>query len=113
MRIGVRGSKLALSYADKAIKAIGKGTIEIIQTEGELIPDTPIHVIAFQGIVCNDILYSSKYGIIYFGVHSSKYIPGDVEHTYYNIFAEVACKSHYDVLSSKVFDGFVIVSHCA
>ena len=31
MRIGVRGSKLALAYAQKAIDAIGEGEIEIIK----------------------------------------------------------------------------------
>ena len=43
IKIGVRGSKLALAYAQKAIDAIGEGEIEIIKTDGDLFPDTPIH----------------------------------------------------------------------
>ncbi len=108
MRIGVRGSKLALSYADKAIKAIGKGTIEIIQTDGDLNPDTLIHEIGGKGVFCNAIEYSLKYGIIDVGVHSLKDMPGDVEHPDLHICAVLERNRPYDVLIGKVFDGFVL-----
>ena len=104
----MRGSKLALAYADKAIKAIGQGTIEVIQTDGDLNPDTPIHEIGGKGVFCNAIEYSLKYGIIDVGVHSLKDMPGDVEHPDLHICAVLERNRPHDVLIGKVFDGFVI-----
>ena len=108
IRVGVRGSKLALAYADKAIKAIGQGTIEVIQTDGDLNPDTPIHEIGGKGVFCNAIEYALKYGLIDVGVHSLKDMPGDVEHPDLHICAVLERNRPYDVLIGKVFDGFVI-----
>jgi|TARA_R110001592_G_scaffold71623_5_gene218870 hydroxymethylbilane synthase len=108
IRVGVRGSKLALAYADKAIKAIGQGTIEVIQTDGDLNPDTPIHEIGGKGVFCNAIEYGLKYGLIDVGVHSLKDMPGDVEHPDLHICAVLERNRPYDVLIGKVFDGFVI-----
>jgi len=104
----VRGSKLALAYADKAIKAIGQGTIEVIQTDGDLNPDTPIHEIGGKGVFCNAIEYGLKYGLIDVGVHSLKDMPGDVEHPDLHICAVLERNRPHDVLIGKVFDGFVI-----
>ena len=104
----MRGSKLALAYADKAIKAIGQGTIEVIQTDGDLNPDTPIHEIGGKGVFCNAIEYGLKYGLIDVGVHSLKDMPGDVEHPDLHICAVLERNRPYDVLIGKVFDGFVI-----
>ena len=72
IRVGVRGSKLALAYADKAIKAIGQGTIEIIQTAGDLNPDTPIHEIGGKGVFCSAIEYALAQGLIDVAIHSLK-----------------------------------------
>ena len=108
IRVGVRGSKLALAYADKAIKAIGQGTIEVIQTDGDLNPDTPIHEIGGKGVFCNAIEYGLKYGLIDVGVHSLKDMPGDVEHPDLHICAVLERNRPDDVLIGKVFDGFVI-----
>ena len=108
IRVGVRGSKLALAYADKAIKAIGQGTIEVIQTDGDLNPDTPIHEIGGKGVFCNAIEYGLKYGLIDVGVHSLKDMPGDVEHPDLHICAVLERNRPHDVLIGKVFDGFVI-----
>ena len=104
----MRGSKLALAYADKAIKAIGQGTIEVIQTDGDLNPDTPIHEIGGKGVFCNAIEYGLKYGLIDVGVHSLKDMPGDVEHPDLHICAVLERNRPHDVLIGKVFDGFVI-----
>jgi len=104
----VRGSKLALAYADKAIKAIGQGTIEVIQTDGDLNPNTPIHEIGGKGVFCNAIEYGLKYGLIDVGVHSLKDMPGDVEHPDLHICAVLERNRPHDVLIGKVFDGFVI-----
>ena len=104
----MRGSKLALAYADKAIKAIGQGTIEVIQTDGDLNPNTPIHEIGGKGVFCNAIEYGLKYGLIDVGVHSLKDMPGDVEHPDLHICAVLERNRPHDVLIGKVFDGFVI-----
>ena len=104
----MRGSKLALAYADKAIKAIGQVTIEVIQTDGDLNPDTPIHEIGGKGVFCNAIEYGLKYGLIDVGVHSLKDMPGDVEHPDLHICAVLERNRPHDVLIGKVFDGFVI-----
>ena len=80
MKVGVRGSKLALAYAQKAIDAIGEGEIEIIKTDGDLHPETPIHEIGGKGVFCNAIEYALAQGLIDVAVHSLKDMPGDVEH---------------------------------
>ena len=108
IRVGVRGSKLALAYADKAIKAIGQGTIEVIQTDGDLNPNTPIHEIGGKGVFCNAIEYELLGGSIDVAVHSLKDMPGDVEHPDLHICAVLERNRPYDVLIGKVFDGFVI-----
>tara|TARA_Y100000385_G_scaffold231588_1_gene243726 strand:- start:3456 stop:4205 length:750 start_codon:yes stop_codon:yes gene_type:complete len=108
IRVGVRGSKLALAYADKAIKAMGQGTIEVIQTDGDLNPDTPIHEIGGKGVFCNAIEYGLKHGLIDVGVHSLKDMPGDIEHPDLHICAVLKRNRPHDVLIGKVFDGFVI-----
>ena len=108
IRVGVRGSKLALAYADKAIKAIGQGTIEVIQTDGDLNPNTPIHEIGGKGVFCNAIEYELLGGSIDVAVHSLKDMPGDVEHPDLHICAVLERNRPHDVLIGKVFDGFVI-----
>ena len=108
MKVGVRGSKLALAYANKAIDAMGQGEIEIIKTDGDLFPDTPIHEIGGKGVFCNAIEYALAEGIIDVGVHSLKDMPGDVEHPDLHICSVLERNSPYDVLVGSVFDGFVL-----
>ena len=108
MRIGVRGSKLALAYAEQAIKAIGQGEIEVIQTDGDLNPETPIHEIGGKGVFCNAIEYALAEGIIDVGVHSLKDMPGDVEHPDLHVCAVLERNSYHDVLIGEVKDNFVL-----
>ena len=108
MKIGVRGSKLALAYAQKAIEAIGEGEIEIIKTDGDLYPDTPIHEIGGKGVFCNAIEYALAQGLIDVAVHSLKDMPGDVEHPDLHVCAVLERARPHDVLIGKVFDGFVL-----
>ena len=108
IKVGVRGSKLALAYADKAIKAIGQGTIEVIQTDGDLNPDTPIHEIGGKGVFCNAIEYALAEGLIDVAVHSLKDMPGDIEHPDLHICAVLERARPYDVLIGNVADNFVI-----
>lgn len=108
MKVGVRGSKLALAYANKAIDAMGQGEIEIIKTDGDLFPDTPIHEIGGKGVFCNTIEYALAEGVIDVGVHSLKDMPGDVEHPDLHICSVLERNSPHDVLVGSVFDGFVL-----
>ena len=108
IKIGVRGSKLALAYAQQAIDAIGEGEIEIIKTDGDLFPDTPIHEIGGKGVFCNAIEYALAEGLVDVAVHSLKDMPGDVEHPDLHICAVLERNSPYDVLIGKVFDGFTV-----
>jgi len=103
----VRGSKLALAYADKAIKAIGQGTIEVIQTDGDLNPDTPIHEIGGKGVFCSAIETALLNGEIDVAVHSLKDMPGE-EHPDLLISAMLKRNSPHDVLIGKVSYGFTI-----
>jgi hydroxymethylbilane synthase len=110
IKIGVRGSKLALAYAQKAIDVIGEGEIEIIKTDGDLFPDTPIHEIGGKGVFCNAIEYALAEGLIDVAVHSLKDMPGDVEHPDLHICAVLERARPYDVLIGKVADNFIKVA---
>ncbi len=51
LRIGVRGSKLALAYAERVCNELSCDTeIVIIKTEGDLIPDTLINKLGGKGV---------------------------------------------------------------
>ena len=109
LRIGVRGSKLALAYAERVCNELSCDTkIEIIKTDGDLFPDTPIHEIGGKGVFCNTIESALAQDIIDVAVHSLKDMPGDVEHPDLHICAVLERNRPYDVLIGKVFDGFVI-----
>lgn len=109
LRIGVRGSKLALAYAERVCNELYCDTkIEIIQTDGDLNPDTPIHEIGGKGVFCNALEYALTQGLIDVAVHSLKDMPGDIEHPDLEISAVLERNSPYDVLLGNVFDGFVV-----
>ena len=108
IKVGVRGSKLALAYANKAIAAIGQGEIEIIKTDGDLFPDTPIHEIGGKGVFCSAIEYALAQGVIDVAVHSLKDMPGDTEHPDLEISAVLERNSPDDVLLGNVFEGFIL-----
>jgi hydroxymethylbilane synthase len=109
LRIGVRGSKLALAYADRVCKELSCDTeIVVIKTAGDLHPDTPIHEIGGKGVFCNAIEQELLNGTIDVAVHSLKDMPGDVEHPLLEIGAVLERNSPYDCLIGNVFDGFVL-----
>ena len=108
IRVGVRGSKLALAYAEKAVTAIGTGEVVIIKTLGDLNPDTPIHEIGGKGVFCNALEYALTQGLIDVAVHSLKDMPGDIEHPDLEISAVLERNESYDVLLGSVFDGFIL-----
>ncbi len=108
MKVGVRGSKLALAYANKAIDAMGQGEIEIIKTDGDLFPDAPIHEIGGKGVFCSAIEYALSQGLIDVAIHSLKDMPGDVEHPDLEVSAVLERNSPDDVLLGNVFEGFIL-----
>jgi len=108
MKIGVRGSKLALAYAEKAKQAIGQGEIVVIETAGDLNPDTPINEIGGKGIFCKAIEQQLLEGNIDVAVHSLKDMPGDDEHPDLQICAVLERNSPHDVLLGKIKNNFVL-----
>ena len=109
LRIGVRGSKLALAYAERVCNELSCDTeIVIIKTAGDLHPNTPIHEIGGKGVFCNAIEQALLNGEVDVAVHSLKDMPGDVEHPLLEISAVLERNSPYDVLLGKVFDGCVL-----
>ena len=109
LRIGVRGSKLALAYAERVCNELSCDTkIEIIKTDGDLNPDTPIHEIGGKGVFCNAIESALAQDIIDVAVHSLKDMPGDVEHPDLHVCAVLERNRPHDVLIGSVFDGFTL-----
>lgn len=107
VRIGVRGSKLALAYADLVCSKLDCDTeIVIIKTDGDINADTPIHEIGGKGVFCNAIETALLNGQVDIAVHSLKDMPGDVEHPDLEISAVLERNSPYDVVVGNIFDGF-------
>jgi len=108
LKIGVRGSKLALAYAERACKELACDTeLEIIQTDGDLNPDTPIYEIGGKGVFCNAIEYALAEGLIDVAVHSLKDLPGE-ENPDLIIAAMLKRNSPHDVLIGSVGYGCTI-----
>ena len=56
LKVGTRGSKLALAYAERVCSEISHETeIVIIKTDGDLNNDAPIHEIGGKGVFCTAI----------------------------------------------------------
>jgi hydroxymethylbilane synthase len=109
LKIGVRGSKLALAYAERVCKELPHDTeLIIIQTDGDLNSDTPIHEMGGKGVFCTAIEKELLKGNIDVAVHSLKDMPGDVEHPDLEISAVLERNSPHDVIIGKTFDGFTI-----
>tara|TARA_B110000503_G_C7123252_1_gene403447 strand:- start:293 stop:1048 length:756 start_codon:yes stop_codon:yes gene_type:complete len=109
LRIGVRGSKLALAYAELARKSIACHTeIVIINTIGDLNPDVPVHEIGGKGVFCSALEMSLIDNEIDVAVHSLKDMPGDWEHPDLEVTATLKRNSPYDVIIGNVFDGFTL-----
>ena len=109
LRIGVRGSNLALAYANRVCNELPCDTeIVVIKTAGDLHPDTPIHEIGGKGVFCSAIEQALLTGEVDVAVHSLKDMPGDVEHPLLEISAVLERNSPHDVLLGNVFDGFVL-----
>jgi len=108
LKVGVRGSKLALAYAERACKELPCDTeIIVIKTDGDLNPDVPIHEIGGKGVFCSTIETSLLNGDIDVAVHSLKDMPGE-EHQDLVISAMLKRNSPHDVLIGSVGYGCTI-----
>ena len=109
LRVGVRGSKLALAYAERVCSKLSCDTdIFVVKTTGDLNPDTPIHEIGGKGVFCSKLEEELLSENIDIAVHSLKDIPGDTENPNLEISAVLKRNSPHDALIGKVFDGFVL-----
>ena len=108
LKIGVRGSKLALAYAERVCQKLSHDTeIVVVDTTGDLNPNTPIHEIGGKGVFCSKLEEALLDNSIDIAVHSLKDIPG-VEHPNLEISAVLERNSPHDVLIGKVFDRFTL-----
>ncbi len=102
IRVGARGSKLALAYARKACEQLGcKTEIIEITTPGDIDTETPIYEMGGKGIFCSTIEQELLNGNIDVAVHSLKDIPGQ-ETDGLIIAAMLQRNSPHDVLIGKV-----------
>ena len=102
IRVGARGSKLALAYARKACEQLDCET-EIIEitTPGDIDTETPIYEMGGKGVFCSTIEQELLNGNIDVAVHSLKDIPGQ-ETDGLIIAAMLQRNSPHDVLIGKV-----------
>jgi|TARA_A200000113_G_scaffold224167_1_gene241419 hydroxymethylbilane synthase len=77
MKIGVRGSKLALEYASRAAALINNAEIVTVTTEAEINPDTPILEMGGKGVFCKAIEQKLIDKEIDIAVHSLKDLTRD------------------------------------
>jgi hydroxymethylbilane synthase/uroporphyrinogen III methyltransferase/synthase len=81
IRIGTRGSRLALVQTEMLVSAIHKKFPEIeteivrIKTEGDRVIDRPLSVIGGKGVFVSEIEYALQCGEIDVAVHSAKDLP--------------------------------------
>lgn len=111
MRVGVRGSDLALAYANRACGLLSCDTeIVVIKTMGDLNPNVPIHEIGGKGVFCSAIETALINNEIDVAVHSLKDMPGDIEHPDLVVASYLKRNDPHDVLIGNVFEGCVIGS---
>ena len=83
IRIGTRGSKLALKQASlvrDALSEAGYGTeIVTIHTKGDRIQDKPLWQIGDKGVFASELEEALKDGEIDLAVHSAKDLPMELE----------------------------------
>lgn len=109
MRVGVRGSDLALAYAKRACNELPCDTeIVVIKTLGDLNPDVPVHEIGGKGVFCSAIETALMNNEIDVAVHSLKDMPGDIEHPDLIVASYLKRNEPQDVLIGNVFEGCVI-----
>ena len=106
IRVGVRGSKLALAYADRVRMALPFASeLVVIKTLGDLNPNVPIHEIGGKGVFCSALEMALLDNEIDVAVHSLKDMPGDFEHPDLEITSTLRRNLPHDVLIGNISDG--------
>lgn len=109
IRVGVRGSKLALAYADRVRMALPYASeLVVIKTLGDLNPNVPVHEIGGKGVFCSALEMALLDNEIDVAVHSLKDMPGDWEHPDLEITSTLKRNSSHDVIIGNVFYGFTL-----
>ena len=109
IRVGVRGSDLALEYAKRACDELScKTEIVVIKTMGDLNHDVPIHEMGGKGVFCSAIETALINNEIDVAVHSLKDMPGDIQHPDLVVASYLKRNNPHDVLIGSVFEGCVI-----
>ena len=84
LRIGTRGSKLALAQAEwirRRIEAANPGLraeLVVIRTSGDRITDVPLHQVGGKGLFVKELEAALLDGSIEAAVHSLKDVPGEL-----------------------------------
>lgn len=104
LRIGTRGSKLALWQANKVAGLLRKGGVETeivpIETAGDKILDVAIGKIGSKGVFTEEIEEQLAAGTIELAVHSAKDVQSDLGEAF-EIAAFVERERPYDVLIGR------------
>tara|TARA_B100001989_G_C24450327_1_gene418598 strand:- start:142 stop:885 length:744 start_codon:yes stop_codon:yes gene_type:complete len=102
LRIGTRGSKLALAYTHQAIESLDCETeIVIVKTPGDEDQVTPIYEMGGKGVFCSTIEQELLQNNIDVAVHSLKDMPGE-ETEGLSITAMLKRNSPYDVIIGSI-----------
>lgn len=84
IKIGTRGSKLALAQTDAVVQSLKKAAPQInaeicvIKTSGDIMQDVSLLQIGGQGVFVKEIEEALLAGIIDLAVHSMKDVPGEI-----------------------------------
>ena len=92
IKIGTRGSKLALAQAESVRKALAVSfpmhtfSLKIISTKGDEVQDKPLHEIGGNGLFTTAIEKELLDGKIRLAVHSMKDLPAKIQDEFELIF---------------------------
>jgi hydroxymethylbilane synthase len=75
IRIGTRGSALALAQAEETRRRLGEGVVVPIKTTGDRVTDRPLAEAGGKGLFTKEIDEALLSGVIDIGVHSAKDLP--------------------------------------
>lgn len=81
VKIGTRGSRLALVQAHAIARSLGESnpdlelTVEIVRTKGDIIKDVPLSQVGGQGFFVKELESALLEGEVDLAVHSAKDLP--------------------------------------
>lgn len=118
LRIGTRGSQLALWQANWVKDAISKYwpqihcELQVIKTSGDKIVDVPLAKVGGKGLFVKEIEEALLDGRIDLAVHSMKDMPSELPHGL-SIGAVPERENPYDALISESYDGWASLPKAA